>query len=273
MDHNQQQQQQQQRQQRRHQQELDDAVLRASVRGSLEDIRSLLDRHATVDALDFFQNTPLHHASMHGHLQCIELLLDRHASIDARAHNKITPLHLVSLNGHDQCVGLLLDRAADIDARTTFNQTALHIAARNTHHRCVNLLLDHGADISIFDVRLNLSLSSRALPSHQSHSTRISIRRQHEGRTPEQHASNSHARLLVQLLRNHSTPASSQYHSLNVLDVDSTSESRISSMERRATQPCAQDNQGPRTHDHDDSIDCVVVVDLAPSERALVLDL
>ena len=44
-------------------------------------------------------------------------------------------------------------------------------------------------------------------------------------------------------------------------------------MERRATQARSQGRQGDRAHDHDDSIDCVVVVDLAPSERALVLDL
>jgi len=44
-------------------------------------------------------------------------------------------------------------------------------------------------------------------------------------------------------------------------------------MEHRATQPRSQGRQGDRAHDDDDSIDCVVVVDLAPSERALVLDL
>jgi len=50
-------------------------------------------------------------------------------------------------------------------------------------------------------------------------------------------------------------------------------ESRTSSMEHRATQPRSQGHQGDRAHHDDDSIDCVVVVDLAPSERALVLDL
>jgi len=44
-------------------------------------------------------------------------------------------------------------------------------------------------------------------------------------------------------------------------------------MEHRAPQPRSQDRQGPRAHDRDDSIDCVVVVDLSSSERALVLDL
>ena len=43
-------------------------------------------------------------------------------------------------------------------------------------------------------------------------------------------------------------------------------------MEHRATQPCSQGRQGDRAHDDDDSIDCVMVVDLAPSERTLVLD-
>jgi len=43
-------------------------------------------------------------------------------------------------------------------------------------------------------------------------------------------------------------------------------------MEHRATQPCSQGRQGDRAHDGDDSIDCIMVVDLSPSERALVLD-
>jgi len=44
-------------------------------------------------------------------------------------------------------------------------------------------------------------------------------------------------------------------------------------MEHRATQARSQGCQGDRAHDDDDSIDCIVVVVLAPSERALVLDL
>jgi len=52
--------------------QLDEALLDAASKGSLEEIQSLLiDHQANVNALDDLNGTPLHEASINGHHQCI----------------------------------------------------------------------------------------------------------------------------------------------------------------------------------------------------------
>jgi len=135
------------------QRDLDWALFRAAIEGRLEEIRSLLDRGANIDAVGAFNYTPLHLASINGRYQCIELLLDRHANIDAVDDDNNTPLHRASGKGHQQCIELLLDRGANINAVDGTNSTPLHRASMNGHHQCVELLIDRGADKLIKNVR------------------------------------------------------------------------------------------------------------------------
>ena len=135
------------------QRDLDQALFDAAAEGRLEEIRSLLDRGANINAVDSDNNTPLHWASGNGHHQCIELLLDRGANIDAVDSDNNTPLHWASINGHHQCVELLLDRGANINAVTTDNYTPLHYASIKAQQQCIELLIDRGADKSIESVR------------------------------------------------------------------------------------------------------------------------
>jgi len=95
------------------QRELDVALRVAAEVGKLEEIRSLLDRGANINAVDAGKVTPLHYASHFGHHQCVELLLDRGANINAAGGGLWTPLHLASSKGHHQCIELLIDRGAD----------------------------------------------------------------------------------------------------------------------------------------------------------------
>jgi len=99
------------------------------------------------------------HASLEGRLDEIESLLDRHANVNAVAYGKVTPLYWASINGHHQCVELLLDRHANVNALGNNKDTPLHWASRNGHHQCLELLIDHGASKSITDVRNPPSLS------------------------------------------------------------------------------------------------------------------
>ena len=92
-------------------------------------------------------------ASRDGRLDEIRSLLDRHANINAVNTGKFTPLHWASRNGHHQCIELLLDRGANINAVNKYNDTPLVNASRNGHHQCIELLIDRGADKSIKDVR------------------------------------------------------------------------------------------------------------------------
>jgi len=95
------------------QRDLDQALFDAAAEGRLEEIRSLLDRGANINAVDTANWTPLHLASINGHHQCVELLLDRGANINAVDKYNYTPLHYASVNGHHQCIELLIDRGAD----------------------------------------------------------------------------------------------------------------------------------------------------------------
>ena len=133
--------------------DLDQALLDAAIEGRLEDIRSLLDRGANINAVDTYRNTPLHWASSNGHHQCVELLLDRGANVNGVGPNNRTPLHSASAYGHHQCVELLLDRGANINAVTTDNYTPLHYASIKAQQQCIELLIDRGADKSIESVR------------------------------------------------------------------------------------------------------------------------
>jgi len=130
------------------QEQLNDTLVEAAKQDSLEDIQSLLDRHANINTRDRSNNTPLHHASLNGHHQCIELLLDRHADIHAFGCHASTPLHYTSSKGNHQCIELLLDRHADINARAYTNSTPLHYTSSKGNHQCIELLLDRHADVN-----------------------------------------------------------------------------------------------------------------------------
>ena len=266
----------------------------AAWRGHRRCLELLLDGHANVDDPSTNDSTPLHLASSNGQYQCLELLLDRHADIDARMRfNKYVPLHLASSKGHHQCVEILLDRHADVDARDRYNNTPLHLASSNDHGECIEILIDRGADQSLIDVRVSLTLmrihqpssSSRNVTMYSLHSTL-----QNEGRTPIQCIHHSSAALLIQCYGTSihypsihpSIHLTNRQEHLNIplltvvsytaLHFDWYYIQRTSSMEHPATSTSSQGRQGPRAHDRDDSIDCVVVVDLSPSERTLVLN-
>ena len=109
---------------------LDMALRTAAEDGKLEEIQSLLDRRADVNAVAPHYNTPLHFASANGRHQCVELLLDRHANVDAVNGFNYTPLHCASCNGHRQCVELLINRGADKsikNVREDGRDTSLHL--------------------------------------------------------------------------------------------------------------------------------------------------
>ena len=133
--------------------DLDVALVEASRGGRLDEIRSLLDQQANVNAADDRKYTPLHWASRTDNPQCVELLLDRRANVDAADQDNNTPLHWATLNGYHRCVDLLLDRRANVNAVGFNNDTPLHLASRYGYHQCVELLLANGASKLLTNVR------------------------------------------------------------------------------------------------------------------------
>ena len=101
----------------RMQQQLDSALLAASMRGALSELQALLERRADANIQGMTGNTPLHLAAINGHALCIDRLAERRADVNATNVLHATPLHLAAINGHRSCIERLLARGADRSIR------------------------------------------------------------------------------------------------------------------------------------------------------------
>jgi len=128
------------------QDELNGRLLSASGEGNLEEVKSLLDRGANVNAEDHIKQTPLHMAAWFDSTEIARLLLDRGARVDAEDDEKETPLHRAAYSGRTAVARLLIDRGANVNAEDGDKWTPLHMAARNGHTEVAKLLILNGAD-------------------------------------------------------------------------------------------------------------------------------
>ena len=100
----------------------------AAMQGKLEDVNSLLEQKADVNAKDHAGWTPLHEACHLGYLEIAEKLLDAGALIDVPGYENDTPLiDAVSTNKIDM-VTFLLQRGANVNLRNSDGKTALDTA-------------------------------------------------------------------------------------------------------------------------------------------------
>jgi len=88
----------------------------------------------------------LHLAAGEGHADIARLLLRYGADVDVRDEGGRTPLHYAAVTGHTEVVELLLARKADLHARSATGDTALHYAAQKGRRRALALLLALGLD-------------------------------------------------------------------------------------------------------------------------------
>lgn len=123
-------------------------VLHMAVGGKAQEIvRVLLDRGASIEALDSNHNTPLHYGCQTGHEVIVQLLLDRGANLKARNKAGGEPIHSAAIGGQAVIAGRLLDRGASIESRDQRTRTPLHRAAMHGHVVTISLLLDRGANV------------------------------------------------------------------------------------------------------------------------------
>ena len=106
----------------------------------------------TGEAMDAFNETPLHFACELGHLPMCKALLGRGADRVARDSRQWTPLHCAAAKGHLSCVILLVGRPgkvrmtpAEVDAADEHGFTALHYAAAGGRDQICGVLLGAGA--------------------------------------------------------------------------------------------------------------------------------
>ena len=125
-----------------------ETALHKAAGGDHKDIlHLLLEKGASIAAINTYNNTPLHLAARNGHTSIVELLLEKGASIEAMGEDNNTPLHLAAQGGHASTVRLLLEKGASAEAINWFNKTPLHLVSQSDYTSTAELLLDTGVSI------------------------------------------------------------------------------------------------------------------------------
>ena len=126
---------------------LDMALLKASARGNLEAMRSLIARGAKANAAISGDGSPLIAAAGAGQVEAIELLLQSGADPNRGVRGDGSPLIAAAHGGYLDAVRLLLERGAEIDLGIQGDGNALIMAAGAGHVDVIAYLLERGASI------------------------------------------------------------------------------------------------------------------------------
>ncbi|MDR2377207.1 MAG: ankyrin repeat domain-containing protein [Puniceicoccales bacterium] len=119
--------------------------------GNAEIAELLLNRGASVNAVDCHSWTPLHRAIVEGHSEIVRLLLARGA--DPTIPERESALHYAVWKGNTEIVRLLLEnlkktgKLAHIQAPNSAGRSPLYKAAEGSHAGIAKLLLEYGAHV------------------------------------------------------------------------------------------------------------------------------
>ena len=121
--------------------------LTAASQGNVGRLTELADK-VNIDArLSEDGETALHRAASRGYTKAVALLLERGATVDAVDGEGVTPLILASYRGQTEVVKLLLERGAAVNAQEKRNGlSSLSHAVGRGDKELVRVLLAHGAD-------------------------------------------------------------------------------------------------------------------------------
>ena len=119
----------------------------AAMRGDVATVRTLIARHADVNAPQGDGMTALHWAADHGDSAMAAELLRAKANVTSRTRiGAYTPLHIAARTGSPAVVRALLAAGSDVKSTTSSGATALHLAAAAGNPDVVKALLAKGAD-------------------------------------------------------------------------------------------------------------------------------
>jgi ankyrin repeat protein/mono/diheme cytochrome c family protein len=125
------------------------ALHHAAGYGPLDNLQSLIDKGADVNAKNRRGSTPLHWA-IHDEAK-VRLLLAKGANVNAKQAQGRTPLYLAAMLGNGvPTLRLLLSKGADPNLAAVNGQTPLMMAAR-FNIEAVRLLIEKGADMNAKD--------------------------------------------------------------------------------------------------------------------------
>jgi ankyrin repeat protein len=123
-------------------------IVKAAKDGDAVTVRTLLARHADVNAAEADGTTALLWAVQHNDGEMAGALLTAKANANAANRYGVTPLSVACTNGNAAIIEKLLRAGADANATTREGETPLMIAARTGRVDAVKTLLVHGADVN-----------------------------------------------------------------------------------------------------------------------------
>jgi len=135
--------------------ELNNQLLNAVEKGSLEEVEKLLDEKncggimidINTKSLDDF--TPLHLAVSDGYEDIVSFLLSRDAVVDSVTTSLRTPLHIACNRGNLNIIKILVEAKANINAQDADRDTPTHILSRSGYGEALTWFLKQQPDLSL----------------------------------------------------------------------------------------------------------------------------
>ncbi len=138
----------------------------AAAKSDRATIRTLLKKHADVNAAQSDGMTALHWAAYLDDLETAKALVDAKANVGATNRYGVAPLSLACQNGNTTIVELLLEHGADPTTALRGGETVLMTAARTGKAGPVNALLKRGAEVNAKERRGQTALMWAAADGH-----------------------------------------------------------------------------------------------------------
>ncbi|KAK3610755.1 hypothetical protein CHS0354_028154 [Potamilus streckersoni] len=133
----------------------DTALIMAVSNGHEKVVKCLLDRGCIVDIIGSSDRSVLHQAAWDGLTSVVKLLLQScdkkqvKELLEAKEMFGDTPLMLACAQGHLEVTDLLIKAGSDLFARNQDEEMAIHHAARRGHTEVIKHLHDAGVDLNI----------------------------------------------------------------------------------------------------------------------------
>ena len=118
--------------------------------GDVKTVKELLNKGISpdIETRHYSNFTPLHNAGQAGELNTVKLLVERKATIDKTNWYQETAVHVACRKGHVSIVEYLLDHKADINKSNKYSWTPVMTAIYHTRLDVVQLLVERGADLT-----------------------------------------------------------------------------------------------------------------------------
>jgi ankyrin repeat protein/archaellum biogenesis ATPase FlaH len=114
-------------------------------------VGAFLDINVDVEFPAYHTKTPLFSAATKGRSGVVEMLLNRGASVSAIDERGWTALFAAANNGHAEMARQLIVHGADVKVVDYDAKSPLWVAARGGFPKVIQVLLEHGADLSVAD--------------------------------------------------------------------------------------------------------------------------